>query len=117
MTLRRSIRTVSRVRNLLFTFLLLATVAAVAQDARQLPADHLLHAHPHYLAPAPRGTHNASPLASGIPGIDSLANWNGTFQVLGFGPTGKVQNNWFYNMVGSAPQKGGTTRIDAPSSR
>lgn len=114
MTLRRSVRTAFSVRNLLIAFSLLATALAFAQDAHQLPADHLQHAHPRYLAVPPRGTHSAAAVTSGIPGIDSLANWNGSFQVLGFGPTGKKQNNWVYNMVGVAPQKGGTTRIDAP---
>jgi hypothetical protein len=90
-------------------------MAAFAQDAHQLPANHLSNAQMKFIAPAPRGTHGAAAAVSnGIPGIDSLTNWDGSFKVLGFGPTGKVQNNWVYNMVGNPPAKGGTTRVNAP---
>jgi hypothetical protein len=116
MTLRSAPAIRRFVRRLaLGTLFLLGSILVVAQDAHQLPPGHLLNAHPRYLAPAPRGTHGAGAAAtSGIPGIDSLTNWNGSFQVLGFSPTGKLQNNWLYNMVGKPPQRGGTTSINAP---
>jgi len=101
--------------------LLVASVAffgaafALAQNARQLPADHLLqHAHPRYLAPAPRGHAPIGGYAHGIPGIDSLTNWNGSYHAVGFDPNGKLKKTWLYNMVGNKPERGGTTTINAP---
>jgi len=65
---------------------------ALAQNARQLPANHLLlHAHPRFLAPAPRGHAPAQGYAHGIPGIDSLTNWNGSFHAIGFDPNGNLR--------------------------
>jgi hypothetical protein len=59
-----------------------------------------------------RSSHQGN--ANGIPGIDSLTNWNGSFKTPGFDPNGKYKNNWTYNMVGNPPQMGGTTNINAP---
>jgi hypothetical protein len=97
---------------LLASATLFATVA-LAQDSRQLPANHLLKAHPRFVAVQPHGHHNPGD-ASGIPGIDSLTNWNGSYQTPGYDQNGKPRNNWIYNMVGNPPQKGGTTNINAP---
>jgi hypothetical protein len=98
----------------LISAVLFASAFALAQDARQLPADHLLlHAHPRYLAPAPRG-HSAPGLAHAIPGIDSLTNWNGSYHTFGYDHSGKPRNTWYYNMVGNRPERGGTTTIHAP---
>jgi hypothetical protein len=101
--------------------LLVASVAffgaafALAQNARQLPANHLLlHAHPRFLAPAPRGHAPAQGYAHGTPGIDSLTNWNGSYHAVGFDPNGNLRKTWFYNMVGNKPGRGGTTTINAP---
>ena len=91
-----------------------ATFALAQDNSHQLPADHLLlHAHPRYLAPAPRG-HTLPGLAHGTPGIDSLTNWNGSYHTVGFDHNGKVRRTWFYNMVGNKPERGGTTTINAP---
>jgi hypothetical protein len=93
---------------------LFAAAFALAQDARQLPANHLLlHAHPRYLKPAPRG-HSAAGFGHGIPGIDSLTNWNGSFHAIGFDHNGNLRKTWLYNMVGNKPERGGTTTIHAP---
>ena len=95
---------------------LLGATATFAQDSRQLPADHLSKAHAKFLAVPPHGHTGSSHQgnANGIPGIDSLTNWNGSFKTPGFDPNGKYKNNWTYNMVGNPPQKGGTTNINAP---
>jgi len=52
--------------------------------------------------------------SSGIPGIDSLANWVGQFTYAGFDGNGNPQSVWPYAMVGSAPETGRTTTIRAP---
>src|ERR1035441_2485279 len=95
---------------------LLGATATFAQDSRQLPADHLSKAHAKFLAVPPHGHTGSSHQgnANGIPGIDSLTNWNGSFKTPGFDPNGKYKDNWTYNMVGNPPQKGGTTNINAP---
>ncbi len=95
---------------------LFGATLALAQNTRQLPANHLLNAHPKFLAPAPRGHMggDGSRLARGIQGIDSLSNWNGSFHTPGFDPNGNKRNQWLYNMVGSKPERGGTTTIAAP---
>ena len=94
---------------------LFAAAFSFAQNSRQLPADHLLkHAHPRYFKPAPRG-HVAPGLAHGIPGIDSLTNWNGSYHAIGFDHSGNLRKTRYYNMVGNKPERGGTTTIHAPS--
>jgi hypothetical protein len=102
-------------------FLLLASVAflgaalAPAQNSHQLPSNHLLlHAHPRYLAPAPRGHAPAQTNAHGTPGVDSLTNWNGSYHAIGFDQNGNLRKTWLYNMVGNKPERGGTTTINAP---
>ncbi|HEY6338421.1 MAG TPA: hypothetical protein VIW68_07995, partial [Candidatus Sulfotelmatobacter sp.] len=45
---------------------------------------------------------------------DSVTNWNGSYKTPGYGPSGKPQDAWIYNMVGNLPTKGGTTNINAP---
>jgi hypothetical protein len=95
---------------------LFGAIVALAQDAHQLPANHLSKAHPRFVAVPPHGhsTPGVRSDASGIPGIDSLTNWNGTYKIPGFDQNGKLRNTWFYNMVGNPPQHGGTTNINAP---
>jgi hypothetical protein len=109
-------RTQSALRPPLACAILLAAVFAVAQDARQLPANHLANVHPRFMVLQPRG-HSGSSVrgnGSGIPGIDSLTNWNGSFKTPGYDPNGKPKNSWTYNMVGNPPARGGTTSINAP---
>jgi len=92
---------------------LFGSIVAFAQNSHQLPANHLLNAHPRFMAMPPRG-HSNPGNGNGIPGIDSLSNWDGAFKTPGYDPNGKPRNSWFYNMVGNPPQKGGTTNINAP---
>jgi hypothetical protein len=104
------------VLNLFLAATLFGAMVALAQDAHQLPANHLSKTHPIYVAVPPHG-HGTSGVrtdASGIPGIDSLTNWNGTYKTPGFDGNGKPRNAWIYNMVGNPPQRGGTTYINAP---
>jgi len=88
---------------------------AVAQDSHRLPPDYLSKANPRFivLPPSPKAAAVLSN-ANGIPGIDSLTNWNGSFQTPGYDPNGKPRDNWIYNMVGNPPARGGTTNINAP---
>jgi hypothetical protein len=102
-----------------FTLLLLTSatlfgsIVARAQDSHQLPANHLLKAHPRFIAVPPHG-HRDPGDANGTPGVDSLSNWNGAYRTPGFDPNGKLRESWFYNMVGNPPERGGTTNINAP---
>jgi hypothetical protein len=108
-----TLRTLSPV--FLSACLLLGASFAAAQTTHELPADHLTKSHPRFLVVPPHGPKNAATaFTNGTPGVDSLTNWNGSFQALGFGPTGKVQHEWLYNMVGNPPKKGGTASINAP---
>src|SRR6266567_2065233 len=52
--------------------------------------------------------------AAGIPGIDSIVNFNGRFTAPGFDPAGNPNTHWFYNMVGTSPETDKTTMINAP---
>jgi hypothetical protein len=50
----------------------------------------------------------------GIPDVDTVPNFSGHFNVKGLNAAGQVQNQWETNTVGTPPQQGGTTTIDAP---
>ena len=105
-------------RFLLSMFLALATslgaIVALAQDAHQLPADHLSKAHARFVAMPPHNGSGVQSNANGTPGVDSLSNWNGSFKTPGFDENGNYRDSWVYNMVGNPPQNGGTTNINAP---
>ncbi len=60
------------------------------------------------------GVQNAASSGSGVPGIDSLANFTGRYRANGFDSYGNPQKDWVYAMVGNSPRKGGTTRVRAP---
>jgi hypothetical protein len=105
-------------RFILSTFLVLATSfsanLAFAQDAHQLPADHLSKAHARFVTVPPHNNSGVHSNANGTPGVDSLSNWNGSYKTPGFDGNGNYRDTWYYNMVGNPPQKGGTTNINAP---
>jgi hypothetical protein len=92
----------------------LCAKVALAQDAHQLPADHLSKAHARFVAMPPKNSSGVQSNANGTPGVDSLSNWNGSFKTPGFDENGNYRDSWVYNMVGNPPQKGGTTNINAP---
>jgi hypothetical protein len=52
--------------------------------------------------------------SSGIPGIDSLANWSDQFVSPGYDGNGNPQSVWPYTMIGSRPESGRTTTLRAP---
>jgi len=62
---------------------------------------------------AANGTKIAS-ATSGLPGVDSLANWSDQFTAQGFDFFGNPQSVWPYTMVGAPPQSGQTTTFRAP---
>lgn len=101
---------------------LAATLFTFAQKAAQLQPDEMAappaNAKPQYGRVMPHtnaGTNNGvSPKAPPITGIDSLVNFTGEYHTFGYDPNGNPQNTWYYDMVGKAPQNGGTTVINAP---
>jgi hypothetical protein len=59
---------------------------------------------------------SAQLFSEGIPGLDSISNWDDSFTAPGFGPppNGAPRSNWFLNTVGNPPSTTGTTNFDAP---
>jgi hypothetical protein len=53
-------------------------------------------------------------VAHGISGLDTIPNFSSHFNVKGLNLNGQVQNQWETNFVGTLPQHGGTTTINAP---
>ena len=53
-------------------------------------------------------------VAHGIPNLDTIPNFSDHFNVKGLNGSGQTQNQWLTNFVGSLPQHGGTTAINAP---
>ena len=99
-------------------FLAVASPWALAQSKDQV-APTLSSAHRGFTVFAPRGHRSiqAQPAPNtrlALPDVDSIRTLAGTFQAPGFGPTGKPQNTWHYEMAGGAPEIGGTTIFDAP---
>lgn len=63
------------------------------------------------------GMKNAANNHGGIPGVDSIVNFTGSFNTPGLDPTGTVvEDKWFYSMVGNFPNRDGdgVTHIGAP---
>src|SRR5260370_7784592 len=104
-----------RTRFTLSLFLSCATlfgaIVAVAQDSRQLPANHLSKAHPRFIAVSPHGHRNPGD-ANGTPGVDSLSNWNGSYKTPGFAPNAQFPNPSFYIMHGIPPHHGRTPTLN-----
>jgi hypothetical protein len=49
-----------------------------------------------------------------VPNVDTIVNFQGSFDAEGQDGNGNNADNWPYAMVGNAPTAGGTTEIDAP---
>ena len=62
----------------------------------------------------PNGTKITSAATTGLPGVDSLANWSDQFTAAGFDFFGNPQSVWPYTMVGTPPESGQTTIFQAP---
>jgi hypothetical protein len=98
-------------------FLVLATgTVAFAQFSTEVGPDFLKNARPLH---APSRLQKDSNFnfslenGSGIPGVDSLANFTGQFDANGIGVSGSPQDVWLYSMVGNRPERGGTTFIQS----
>jgi hypothetical protein len=52
--------------------------------------------------------------SSSLPGVDSVANWSDQFTAPGFDFSGNPQSVWPYTMVGTPPESGRGTLINAP---
>jgi hypothetical protein len=88
---------------------------AFAQETDEVPIDFISSARFLSSTIPPRSALNSQDNTSaGIPNIDSLANWTGQFKAPGVGPAGTPQSMWLYDMVGNAPELGGTTSFNAP---
>jgi hypothetical protein len=74
--------------------------------------EHVRHLHfpqtPHDL------TNGRAHARFGVPGINSVPNFNGQFFANGFDASGKPNRHWYTNTLGNPPQMGGTTTINAP---
>jgi hypothetical protein len=101
----------------LFPVLLVLALSCVtfAQEDDQITTSDLSSAKFSHMAVAPRGHRNGQGHAQfGIPGIDSLVNFNQHYQAPGIDVFGNPQHIWYYNMFGNPPQQHGTTWINAP---
>jgi len=100
---------------LLLMFALAIPMGVSAQEDDQVSPDAISNAHSMHPTTAPRGHLNGQDHARfGLPGIDSIANWNKHFTVEGIDPNGNPQHIWYYSMVGNPPELGGTTVFNAP---
>jgi len=61
-----------------------------------------------------RHTNVTAAVTTGIPGVDTVVNWSDQFNYQGFDSNGNPQSVWPYTMVGTPPESGATTTINAP---
>jgi hypothetical protein len=96
---------------------LASAVSVRAQDADVITPADVAGARLKFTRVNPKADGTNGPLSAslaGIPGIDSVPNFSGTYSTPGFDPNGKPQSNWFFNTLGNPPEKGGTTTLNAP---
>jgi hypothetical protein len=67
-----------------------------------------------YLPDGTKITSVKSLATSGLPGVDSVANWSDQFTEPGFDFFGNPQSVWPYTIVGTPPESGQTTTFRAP---
>jgi len=60
------------------------------------------------------GKGKSSTVTIGLPGVDSIVNWSDQFIAPGFDSNGNPQTVWPYTMVGTPPESGQSTFINAP---
>src|SRR5215469_10607337 len=90
------------------------TTAFAARPADQVDASFLAGKH-HWmgaLAPNLKGFAPAS-FGPAVPNVDTIVNFQGSFNAPGQDTNGNPASTWPYEMVGNAPTVGGTTQIDA----
>lgn len=97
-------------------FLSAASVSGRAQEPDQVTAADLANAQPTFRSSTVKSKTMAAMarLRFGVPGIDSLVNFSGSYSTFGFDSMGNPNNKWFYNMVGNPPEQGETTVIKSP---
>ena len=67
-----------------------------------------------YLPNGTKITSATSLATTGLPGVDTLANWSDQFTTPGFDFFGNPQSVWPYTMVGTPPESGQNTIFRAP---
>src|SRR5258708_10516218 len=105
--------TIRKPSKALLMVLAVSAVTSLSFAQNNQASGDLSNARLRFITVAPHG-HSNIKNGAGIPGIDSLINFNGHYTTPGVGPTGKKTNFWYYNMVGKLPQNGGTTYVNAP---
>lgn len=60
------------------------------------------------------GSKGKAAVQSGVPGVDSLQNWTGSFTAPGFDFFGNPQSVWPFEMVGRPPESGSVSIINTP---
>ena len=108
----------------LITLLIAATGTSADIASQQVPTGVLRMTRPKYelsdrnsaagTTKAYGGSKGKASVQSGVPGVDSLANWTGSFTSPGFDFFGNPQSVWPFEMVGRPPERGDTTRINTP---
>jgi len=98
--------------------LALFSVAAFAQNNRQLPANYLSNAHVKHdnnVAQKVSKKKGNFPTPHNFPaGVDTLVNFTDHFQAAGVFYDGTPHHIWEYSMVGNKPSQGGATTFNAP---
>ena len=91
-----------------------AVQAGHAQASDQVDSSVLKDAHAKlHLKAANAKSLNANK-KDGITGVDTITNFNGSFNTDGYDSAGNLQHQWYYNMAGQSPDGGKTTVFNAP---
>jgi hypothetical protein len=103
---------------MLFAFALsgMAQTSSSSQLANdQVPLDYIsTHGSADFKIHVPHSHAVGGHTSHGIPGIDSLINFSGQFHADGYDSNGNANAKWLYNMIGTMPEHGGTTVVNAP---
>jgi hypothetical protein len=108
----------------LITLLVAATGTSADIASKQVPIGVLKSARAKYelsegnsaagISKAYGGAKGKAAVQSGVPGVDSLPNWTGSFTAPGFDSRGNPQSVWPFEMVGRPPERGDVTVINTP---
>jgi hypothetical protein len=96
---------------------LASAISVQAQDPDQVTAADVAGQSLKFTRVNPKGmgqTGTDQATLPGIPGVDSVPNFSGTYSTPGVDSNGNPQSNWLFNTLGNAPAKGGTTTLNAP---
>ncbi|TLY98497.1 MAG: hypothetical protein E6K36_18060 [Gammaproteobacteria bacterium] len=89
---------------------LVSGTALAAPPPDQVDQSILAHARLIMDARAP----NLNAFTPAVAGIDTVPNFQGSFDARGVDPSGNPQSSWPWDMLGNSPAAGGTTTIAAP---